>query len=459
MFRRPLIVLLLPLVAACGGSSSSDASTDSLDSVPDPVDTVETGDPLEELTAGLPDKPNVLLVLTDTLRADRTSVYGHERDTTPWLNSWAEDAIVFEQALSANAWTPPSVSALFTGLYTSAHGVTALGLNAPSDDAVLASHHITLAELFQSAGYQTGAIVKSPVPRAEAGFDQGFNSMVTVDGKQAHSTSGEELVAAAKEWLGTHANASEPFFLYTHFMEPHAPYIAPEPYFEMHDEGYDSTVTGSYSQVLDFRNGNETFTNEDVLRLRALYDGELTYWDQQIQSLVGYLTELNVQEETIVAFVGDHGEQFYEHGDWFHGALYQENIHVPLIVQIPGVSGRRVEGPVQMIDLTPTLAGLCGLEEVPHWQARSLASAMVTGETGSEPVYFEYGDDLGLLRQDGMKVSGVKGKAKLFDLSVDPTEQNDLSDDPAYQDLLDEMKAEVLSILTSSRALANELQP
>ena len=105
------------------------------------------------------------------------------------------------------------------------------------------------------------------------------------------------------------------------------------------------------------------------------------------------------------------------------------------------------------------MAGLCGLGTVPYWHARTLANAILSGKTGSQPVYFEYGDDLGLLRQDGMKITGVKGKVRLFNLSVDPLEQDDLAEVPYYEELVEEMKEEVLGILNASKALGNEIKP
>jgi arylsulfatase A-like enzyme len=280
--------------------------------------------------------------------------------------------------------------------------------------------YATLAELFQEAGYRTGALVKSPVPREETGFGQGFDSFVTVEGMVDHETSGEELVASAKNWLDTAALGSEAFFLYLHFMEPHTAYVAPMPYRDLFDEGWDSELTGTHAEVSAIRAGTLEATSDDREHLLALYDGELAYWDHQVSTLVAHVEALGLLEETIVVFVGDHGEQFNEHGDWLHGALYQENIHVPMVLRIPGLSGRRISGQVQVMDITPTLAGLCGLASVDAWQARDLRPAILQGGVEDGSAFSQYGTERALVNQDRMKFLFEDGEAKLFDLKADP---------------------------------------
>ncbi len=417
------------------------------------VDSVDSAD----LWAGLPPRPNVLFVLTDTLRADNLSPYGYHRDTTPWFDAFAAESVLFEEATSQNAWTPPSVSSIFTGLYARAHGVVALHDTTETGSNVLAEGHHTLAELFSDAGYRTGALVKSPVPEAERGYAQGFGSFETVSGFVAHETSGEELAASARAWLDEATAFDEPFFLYLHFMEPHTPYIAPSPYREQFDEGWDSTLEGTHAEILKFRTGESEASSEDRERLLSLYDGELAYWDVQVASVVSHLEQLGLLEESIVVFVGDHGEQFFEHGDWLHGALYQENIHVPMVLRIPSVTGRRIPGPVQLMDITPTLAGLCGLNPVDIWQARDLRPSIALGRVTEGRSFSQYGTERSLVNADRMKFLFEDDTARLFDLMADPLEQNDLGMEPEYSEILSNLQAEANQILRSSSEISIQI--
>jgi arylsulfatase A-like enzyme len=406
------------------------------------------------LWAGLPEHPNVLFVLTDTLRADHLNSYGYHRDTTPWFEAFAAESVLFEEATSQNAWTPPSVSSIFTGLYARAHGVVAFHDPTETGGNVLVEAHHTLAELFSEAGYRTGALVKSPVPRAETGFSQGFGSFETVSGKISHGTSGEELATSAMAWLDEAAPFEEPFFLYLHFMEPHTPYIAPSPYAEQFDEGWDSEFEGTHVEMVDLRSGEKKATADDREHIVSLYDGELAYWDVQVAKVVSHLEQLGLLEETLVVFVGDHGEQFGEHGDWLHGALYQENIHVPMVLRIPGVGGRRIPGPVQVMDITPTIAALCGLSPLAIWQARDLRPSIALGRATRGSVFAQYGTERALVSPDRMKFLFEDGVARLFDLHVDPHEQNDLAGDPAYSELLSDLQREADQILDASADIA-----
>jgi arylsulfatase A-like enzyme len=419
-------------------------------------DLVESGADTSDAWSALPSQPNVLFVLTDTMRADRLSAYGYYRDTTPWFKKFAEESVLFEQANSQNAWTPPSVSSIFTGFTARAHGVTALHDGANDGSNVLLDGYSTLAELFQAAGYRTGAMVKSPVPQEATGFGQGFDSFVTVEGMVDHGTSGEELVASAVSWLDDAALGDEAFFLYLHFMEPHTPYIAPLPYRDLFDEGWDSDLTGTHAELTDIRAGNTVATDDDREHLIALYDGELAYWDSQVSTLVSHVESLGLLDETIVVFVGDHGEQFGEHGDWLHGALYQENIHVPMVLRIPGLSGRRVSGQVQVMDITPTLAGLCGLSTVDKWQARDLRPSILKGQAEGGRAFSQYGTERSLVNQDRMKLLFEDGAAKLFDLKTDPNELSDLAGRSEYAQVLKQLQAEIDDIFQVSQEIRNE---
>ena len=432
---------LIVMTVSCGKADDSTGVDSQV------IETGESG--ITETSA-----PNVVLILTDTFRADHMGAYGYSRDTTPWFDTFAQDSVLFESATSQNAWTPASVSALFTGLYTRSHGVVAYMPEGTMEGSVLEEAHVTLAELFQTAGYTTGALVKSPVPQVVSGFSQGFDTFEKVAGIEAYEESGGDLADAAIEWLTENSGGDAPTFLYLHFMEPHAPYIAPAPYHNQFDEGWDSELLGTHAEVMAFRNGSAVPTEDDIGHVLSLYDGEIAYWDSQVQRIVEHLDTLGVEDDTIVAFVGDHGEQFNEHGDWLHGALYQENIHVPLVVRVPGTAGRRVAEPVQMMDLGPTLAELCGLERVEYWQARSLADAVRGGQVPDDAVFYEYGTERGVRTAGGMKMLFEDGAYRLFDLTSDPGEMVDLAEAPAYSTVLSDLQEIERTIFAESDEIA-----
>jgi len=400
--------LLLLLVLGC---TPKDGPADS------PADSAD--DPTTDCVRPEQTSPDVVFVVVDTLRADHLPPYGYPRDTAPHFSAWAEDAALFEQAVSQGGWTVPAVSAMLTGLYPSSTG----GLSGTIHDGF-----DLMAERFQSAGYLTAALTKSSVYSAAAGYAQGFETFTFIQGDHRSGRSAEELSDAALAWLEAEACVDAPRFLFLHYLDPHVAYEAPEPWLERFDEG-GSDVCGDEQTIWSYQSGEATPSEADLARLVALYDGEIAWWDEQLGRLLAALPE-----GTAVIVAGDHGEQFLDHGGWVHEDLWQENLHVPLAIQWPGAAPRRVSGRVQTADLLPTLAGLLGWPPDARWQGRDL-SGVVAGdeEPPSATIYSQYNERSAVIDEAGWKLirerDGDPSQDRLYDLSADPGEREDRSAD------------------------------
>ncbi len=394
---------------------------------------------------------NVVVVLVDTLRADHLSLYGRSVENAPELDAWASGGMVFEQAVSQNGWTVPSVASLFTSLYTGCHDALFFDDNARIDGDELRSGLDTLAEVFDAAGYDTAALLKSVVITEERGFAQGFDTFESVAGYRDWNTSAEELTDAALSWL--EERDQDPFFLYLHYMDPHSSYWAPEPYYELFDQGTGSSVTGEHTQVTAFKAGTESFDDADLERLHALYDGEIAYLDSQLGRLFGQLEALGHAEDTLVVLTADHGEAFYEHQNWLHEHLFQENVHVPLAIVGPGVTSGRVAGWVQVMDVAPTVVSQAGLDVPESWAGRDLGSALVGGEVPGGAVYTQYTENWAMIRQDGIKGYFTASSGVLYDLEADPGETTNIRDD--HEATYDELWSAVDAINVACQAFSD----
>jgi len=308
---------------ACGGSPLRAGSEDSA----------------PEASAA-PPRP-VVVVLVDTLRADHLGLYGYERDTSPHLDRWAEEAVVFERCVAQSSWTKPATASILTGLNPSEHGVQR---EASRLDAELE----TLAEPFQAAGWRTGAFVTNGfIGRADAGFEQGFDEFVAYDAPEPRLyVRAEHVLADALAWVEGVADA--PFFLFVHLLDPHEPYDPPAPF----DERFAAAPEGA--------------ANEHARSIDR-YDGEIAYVDRELGRFFDGLRALGRYEETLIAFLSDHGEEFGEHGRRGHSAhLHDEVLAVPLVIRFPAgradlPRGTRHAGLVRQIDLFPTLLAAAGL--------------------------------------------------------------------------------------------------
>jgi arylsulfatase A-like enzyme len=283
-------------------------------------------------------RPLVVVYLVDTLRADHLPLYGYARDTAPELTRFAQDAVVFDQAIASSSWTKPSVASLLTSLPPRDHGC--VQFYTPLDPAL-----VTLAERMRDHGYATGAVVvNSLVLARDMHFDQGFSYFAPAPAPQRAG----QAVDAALEFLD--ARRGQPALLYVHTMDAHTPYLPPPPFdrkYQPHPEpGRSASEPSDYKEPID----------RD--RIVAQYDGAVAYGDQEFGRLLRGLRERGLYDSALVVFLSDHGEEFLDHWGWVHGhTLFDELVRVPLVVKYPGrrEAGRRVARQVQLIDVLPTI--------------------------------------------------------------------------------------------------------
>lgn len=412
---------------------------------------------------GAPDGPNVVLVTIDTLRADHLSCYGYDRPTSPFIDSIAADGTLFADASSAAAWTKPATGTILTGLYPSRHGALYHGssLQLPEGEK-------TLAETFRDAGYVTAGFVTNPNVKRIFDFDRGFDEFfdspvedtVTLASIRG-STFGRLLMRLFRHqfnwkyendvfqmnrhilaWL--RENKDQRFFLYLHYIDPHIPYTPPSPFKEEFERDH----------------GFVTFNERKGKVGVDLYDGEIRYTDEGMKELVEEMQALGLWDNTVFAMTSDHGEEFFEHEVMGHGfSLYQGVIHVPLIFRGPGIpKGLVVDEPVQVVDMPATLAEVAGVGAGQLGDGRSFTAAFDAPDWEPAHIYFlenEFGTDhnnnrsfvfSGARRGEYKLVLTEKNlyrpwaaREEFYDLSKDPAEKNNLIQDEAYRDLIQEL--------------------
>lgn len=298
-----------------------------------------------------PRRPNIVLYVVDTVRADRLGVYGYEKPTSPRLDAFAANALVFENAYAQSSWTRPAVASMFTGLLPPAH-------RAVGRRSVLPEEAVTLAEILAAAGYETMGLVRNPNVGRTFGFAQGFARFRTEDRDRD-----ETMLERVRLWLDERQDAGAPFFLYLHAIDPHGPYD-PGPEFEkMFDAGDAPARYRTVRYLLELNRGEVEPDAGAAEALSRLYDAEVAQNDRAFGQLLDELEARGLADDTAVIHVSDHGEEFEEHGRWEHGiSLYEEVLRVPLVMRVPGVSPRRIATPAQHIDLLPTLLGHLGVE-------------------------------------------------------------------------------------------------
>jgi len=311
---------------------------------------------------------NVIFIVVDTLRADHVGAYGYERDTTPHIDALARESLLFERAYAAAPWTKPSVASMMTGLHAGTH--TAIRM-----ESKLPGEAVTLAERFVLSGYATGGVVSHHILGKAFGFSQGFIEYDESEARGHMHLSTKPVTRKAMAMLDRFlSDAPErPFFLFVHYFDPHFVYLR--------HEGYG--FAGARPERIKWKKGIKGLRNlapppseEETRYLRDSYDEEIRFTDEGIGELLDGLRERGLYDDTIVVLTADHGEEFFERGWLGHSvSLYDELVHVPLIIRDPKTSGvdRATDQPVSLVSLAPTLLDLCEIEYEPDsFQSSSL---------------------------------------------------------------------------------------
>jgi len=315
---------------------------------------------------GEPSAPpgNVLLVIIDTARADHLSAFGYSRDTTPNLDRLAADGQRFDDAWSQSPWTLPSIATILTGQPPHVHGAARgpRGIHPVRDEVQ------TLAQRLRALGYATAAFINVLWCAPEvSGLDRGFDVYdyhETDESNRGHRDAAE-TTDAVLAWLDRAGD--EPFFIVTHYFDPHLAYDPPAPYDSIFESGSGPRVPpgfGSASQVFAIRDGRIRLTPGQRESLIARYDGEIRFTDEQFGRLREGLVQRGRWDDTLVVVVADHGEEFWDHGGFEHGhSHHRELLRTPLIVRRPGgPSGEIIGDRVRQIDIAPTVLEFAGME-------------------------------------------------------------------------------------------------
>ncbi len=406
--------------------------------------------------------PNVVLVTLDTTRADHLGVYGYFRDTSPRIDAFAGQALVFDRAIVPMATTLPTHVSILTANYPLEHGVMA-NLEHDGRRFVSSPGIRSFAEASRAAGYRTAAFVSAAPLKRGSGVEAGFEVFDEPSGG-ATLRRGDATTGAALRWLA--AQRDGPFFLWVHYYDAHWPFMAPETFTRLFrtDAALDSWVTERRFSAGTVRPG---VGPEEARPTLNAYDAELRFQDTYVGVLLDALAARPDWSRTAVVLAGDHGEGLSQHGHAAHGGTWNEQLHAPLLMRIPGEAPRRIAEPVSAVDALPTLLGRLDLPGFETFLAQAsgrdaLLEADAPGGVFSQDVDRKRGTPgyryaLTTHRWKYFRhENGAPLREELYDLRADPFELTDVSRE--HQDVAAALRGELAARLEAQRARATELR-
>lgn len=393
---------------------------------------------------------NIILISIDTLRTDVLSSYGSTEVLTPNIDRLANDGVLFKQAYSPAPWTLPAFSSIMTGVNPLVHKTV-------DSKSKLPDAFTTIAEYARDNGYKTGAIGKNVFLNSEFNIDQGFmeynffpkrNEILKSFGgvliklafpsKFLNNASTTDLTKLSIEWISNHQD--QDFFLWIHYFDPHIPYTPPEQYIKDTDE-IGSNIGNKFMSAGPIRSGHYSPDKKDRKRIKQLYDAEVRYVDDNIGKLLESLEELDLYSSTLIILTSDHGEEFWEHGGFEHGhSLYNEVIHVPLLIKLPNNQrSGEVETAVTTQSILPTILELTSIE---HDNDPYLASSLVpllnndlsryeTKPIVSSSLLYYEDRESAVFDENKYIRTIITEKEEIYNLQNDPDEQEPLSNSRA----------------------------
>ena len=412
---------------------------------------------------GADGRPDLVLVIIDTWRWDAFGANGAARpELTPQLDALAAGGVRFSRAIASSPWTLTSVASLLTGHYPTVHGAYGRYKKLSSIRAQVPM----LAELLAAEGYATAAVINNPFLEAHFGFDRGFDTYDYAPASNLDARRAGPSVDAALDLLGE-ADAKRPVFLLLHLFDPHLSYDPPPPWDHRWTGDYRGSLQPPLHPIKQIRSGSFAPSPEDAVYLRALYDGEVGYADQEMGRFFRALNALRPGRERMIVVTSDHGEEFGDHGGWEHGhTMYREQVQVPLIVVPPASRPPRrgvVETQIRLLDLFPTLLEAAGLSAPEAAPGRSLFPLMDDDADGDDrPAYSErehLGEPAAAWRDGTHTLIAYpeQERLELFHTLEDPGETRDLSAPEAERARALEERLETLADLLERRA--EELGP
>ena len=487
MALRRLLILLLAGAGLSVGCSRPDGDAAA------PAETVPAapgGDPAlvaPPARAAPPDALNVLLITIDTLRADHLGCYGYARKTSPCIDTLAAQAVVFDECMVQWPKTGPSMASMLSSTYGSTSGVMreTLKFKVPL-------HYDLLPELLQRAGWNTLGVVSNISLSQKFHYDQGFDRFFVHAGDQCRA---DAVTKRATDLLAARDEA-KPFFLWVHYLDPHAPYVPPRRHIEpfLSDATWqadtrpplpvdpriadpaapappinDLGMIPAYAHFPARYPWVKPADKDQPRNYVAAYDGDVRYVDEHLGKLLDWMVAAELLKRTIIVLTADHGEGLGEHDYWFeHGRFpYDDCVHVPLMMVHPDWKAGRVASPVALLDLAPTLAELTGVAHGWQFEGKSLAPWLAAGapEEQARPVFVESGYTQQYevsLRRGRWKLIRVGSPAlaklmtgakyELYDVVADPGETRNLAADEAGAAVLESMTEELEAFCEAAAA-------
>ena len=402
-------------------------------------------------------QPNLIIFGMESLRRDHMSLYGYDRLTTPYISKYLEKGVIFDNCFSPAIPTTPGYASMLTG--KDSFSTTVVSLHHRTG---LPEGTVTLPELLKENGYNTTCIGFPSTSPSARGFDKYDNYSGWGSWEEGRSHKAENLNAVTLPEIERLAAEDKPFFLFLRHMDPHSPYLPPEPYSRMfyQKDEFDKN-NKSLEPVYNFKPFCDYFYTwfppgcTDADYITAQYDGEIAYMDACIQIILEKLNALGIEDETLVVFTSDHGETLYDHDCYFdHHGLYDCTLIVPFAFRFSGRvdGGKRIGEYCYLKDICPTILDLMGIQTDIKFDGRNLMPLLQGGTV--EPENEFYITECTWQRKHGIRTKRWKYfKALEPDFHYKPEiELYDLENDPGEMKNIAEVRPDIVKLLEDKLA-------
>ena len=401
---------------------------------------------------------SIILISIDTLRADHLGSYGYFRDTSPNLDILAEESVFFDLCLTPIATTLPAHTSLFTGVYPIEHGLL-INFKRTLKPFVPVPALRSFAQFAQERGYETAAFVSAAPVTSATGIAAGFDLFDEPDDQERRAEQTNEPLLA---WID--AERKGPFLLWVHYFDPHYPYSPPAPFDTryVNDEALETYLAERKIKQSVVRPIGEPVNTREV---NNAYDGEILYVDQAVGRLIARLKQRGLWEDSAVILFSDHGESLGDHDMGGHGYIHREQLHVPLMMKIPGQEPRRVSFPMSLVDVLPTAIGLLGEQEPWSEFLAQVSGRDVLAPDASPLAVFS--------QRSGRKRKDIEGSAytlataewkyvhepqqhnRLFDWKRDPFELSNVLS--SHEEVVTELEAQLMRLIRAHEENAEKI--